>query len=343
MKKVLLYLFIAVFIAGIVLLWMAFGPGTAFRENSKYIYVYENRSVKEQVQEQINKEAIIHNVWLFNILANQFNVWNKLKAGRFKINKNASLLNIVRMLRNNTQSPVRLVINKLRTHEDLARLLGKNFVSDSAQTMHFISNSDSLEQLSIDSNSLLTLIIPNTYILKWNTSVKKILLRLHNEKNIFWKKNNRLQKAEALNFTPQQIYILASIVEEETNKNDEKGNIASVYMNRLTKGMPLGADPTVRFALKDFTIKRIFYGHLSVNSAYNTYRYKGLPPGPICTPSPVTIDAVLNASKTDYLFFVAKSDFSGYHHFSNSYAEHEQYAKFYQQALNEWMLKNQNK
>ncbi|MGN6619393.1 MAG: endolytic transglycosylase MltG, partial [Ilyomonas sp.] len=159
----------------------------------------------------------------------------------------------------------------------------------------------------------------------------------------FWEKNNRLEKAKALGFTPQQVYTLASIVEEETNKDDEKGDIASVYINRYNKGMPLGADPTIKFALKDFALKRILYGHLNVNSPYNTYRNKGLPPGPICTPQKVTIDAVLDAPKTNYLFFVARSDFSGYHHFSDNYAEHQQYARLYQKALDEWMAAHSTK
>jgi UPF0755 protein len=136
------------------------------------------------------------------------------------------------------------------------------------------------------------------------------------------------------------VYTLASIVEEETNKNDEKGNIASVYMNRLGNGMPLAADPTIKFALKNFGLKRIYFGNLATPSPYNTYINKGLPPGPICTPQIVTIDAVLNMPRTDYLFFVARSDFSGYHQFTNNFAEHEKYARLYQDALNEWMRKD---
>jgi UPF0755 protein len=185
----------------------------------------------------------------------------------------------------------------------------------------------------------MTLIIPDTYFLNWNSSPKKILSRLKDEQQKFWNKNDREQKAALLNLTQNQVYILASIVEEETNKNDEKGNIASVYINRLNKGMPLAADPTIKFALKDFALKRIYYGQLMMASPYNTYRNKGLPPGPICTPSAYTIDAVLNAPRTDYLFFVARSDFSGYHQFTSNFAEHDKYAKLYQQALNEEIAK----
>ena len=196
------------------------------------------------------------------------------------------------------------------------------------------------QSLGVDTNTLMTIIIPDTYFLNWNTSLKNILQRLQNEQEKFWQKDNREQKAAALNLTPKQVYTLASIIEEETNKNDEKENIASVYINRLHKGMPLAADPTIKFALKNFALKRIYYGYLTMPSPYNTYKNKGLPPGPICTPQPVTIDAVLNAPKTNYLFFVAKSDFSGYHQFTDNFAEHEKYAKLYQQALNNWLHKD---
>jgi UPF0755 protein len=188
----------------------------------------------------------------------------------------------------------------------------------------------------------MTLVIPNTYTMFWNTKTSRILQRLKTEKENFWEKNNRLKKASDLGFTPEQVYTIASIVEEETNKQDEKGNVASVYINRYEKGMRLGADPTVKFALQDFGLKRIYQKHLQVQSPYNTYRVSGLPPGPICSPSSKTIDAVLNAPETDYLFFVAKSDFSGYHTFSTSYAEHLLHAKEYQKALDELMLHKQN-
>ncbi len=224
---------------------------------------------------------------------------------------------------------------------DLAKLIGKNFSTDSIEAYLFLTNNDSLKLLQVDTNTLMTLIIPDTYILNWSTSVKKILQRLANEKDKFWKEDHRLAKADSLGLTPKQVYTIASIVEEETNKNDEKGNVASVYLNRYKKNMPLGADPTIKFALKNFGLKRILYEHLQVASPYNTYRNAGLPPGPICTPSEKTIDAVLNAPNTDYLFFVAKSDFSGYHQFSNTYAEHLQYAKQYQQALNKLVADKQ--
>jgi UPF0755 protein len=335
MKKVILILFILIVVAGCILAWMIFGSATTFETRSKYLYAYDSLPPRQQIQQQLEDSNFIKNVWLFNILANRMNVWDKVKPGRFEIEKGESLINFARRLRNNVQAPSRLVINKLRTPNDLARLIGKNFSTDSVRALQYLTSNDSLKALDVDTNTLMTLIIPDTYILNWNTSVKKILQRLAKEKDRFWHEDDRLSKANKMGFSPEQVYTLASIVEEETNKNDEKGDIASVYINRYKKGMPLGADPTIKFALKDFALKRILYGHLQVASPYNTYKNTGLPPGPICTPSEKTIDAVLDAPTTNYLFFVARSDFSGYHHFSSTYAEHEQYAKQYQQALNE--------
>ncbi len=333
MKKIIVSIVVIVLLAVLYIAWITFGSATLFSSKQKYVLVYNTKPVKEQTQQQLKDSNYISNVWWFNVLANQFDVWQRLKPGRFEIKKGQSLLDIVRTLRNNNQSPARLVINKLRTAGDFAKLIGKNFSTDSVHALLYFTSNDSLQQSGVDTNTLMTLVIPDTYIIYWNTSLSKIMRRLEDERDKFWAENNRLQKADAEGFTPLQIATIASIVEEETNKNDEKGNIASVYINRFHKGEPLGADPTIKFALKDFSLKRILYGHLNVVSPYNTYRNKGLPPGPICTPSAKTIDAVLNAPKTDYLFFVAKSDFSGYHHFSTNYAEHQQYAKLYQQAL----------
>lgn len=320
-------------------IYIVFGPATTFSDNAKYLYVREDAPAQEQITQQLDTGSIIRSTGIFNLLGKPAKAWQRITPGRFEIKKGASVFSVLRMLRNNQQSPVRLVINKLRLPEDFARITGKNFSTDSITALQFFSSNDSLALLGVDTNTLMTLVIPDTYFLNWNASPKKILLRLKDEQEKFWSKNDREQKAAALGFTKKQVYTLASIVEEETNKRDEKGNIASVYINRLNKGMPLAADPTIKFALKNFALKRIYYGQLSTPSPYNTYRNKGLPPGPICTPQAGTIDAVLNAPKTDYLFFVARSDFSGYHQFTSNFAEHDKYAKLYQQALNEQIAK----
>jgi UPF0755 protein len=304
--------------------------------------VYTGKTDKASVMDSVEKNDILKHPGIFELLANRMDVWRRLKPGRYEINKGENLINITRMLRNNRQSAVNLVINKLRTNEDLAAIIAKNFEADSLNVINFINNQDSLSRLDADTNTLMTLVIPNTYTLYWNTSTGKILRRLKSEKDNFWEKKDRKNKAKELGFTPNQIYTIASIVEEETNKDDEKGNVASVYINRYRTGMPLGADPTIKFALKDFGLKRIYRKYLEVPSPYNTYRNTGLPPGPICTPSAKTIDAVLNSPKTDYMYFVARSDFSGYHTFTSTYNQHLQRAREYQKALDELILQKQN-
>ncbi len=251
-----------------------------------------------------------------------------------------NLVEIIRMLRNGSQTPINLIINKFRTKEDFSRSIGRVLECDSASMMTYLKNNDSLALFSVDTNTVMTLIIPNTYALIWNTSPKRILKRMASEKDVFWNKE-RLKKASDLNLKPDQVYTLASIVEEESNKHDEQPQIASVYLNRLKKKMPLSADPTVKYALRDFGLKRIYLKHIdeSASSPYNTYRHEGLPPGPICTPAIKTIDAVLNARQTDFLFFCAKPDFSGYHDFSTTAEQHFHFAKAYQRALDSLHLK----
>jgi len=199
--------------------------------------------------------------------------------------------------------------------------------------MAFLNNKDILKKYQLDSNTVMTTVFPNTYTYLWTTSTPGIFKKLIAENKKVWN-DERKKKADSLGLTPTSAYILASIIEEETNNNNEKGLIASVYLNRMAKNMNLGADPTVKFALRNFTLKRIYEKHLTVESPYNTYRVKGLPPGPICTPSINTLDQVLNAPKTDYLFFVAKKDFTEGHVFTSNYQEHLKYAREYQQALN---------
>ena len=341
MKKVLLSLAALLLLLVIIVAWLVFAGGTGFNEKSKSLYVYTGKANKQAVLQSLDEGDFLRSPSLFTMIANQLDVWDRLKPGKYEIKKGASIISIARMLRNNQQTPVKLVINKLRTAENLAHLIGKNFEADSTGVMSYLENSDSLSKFNVNENTAMTLVIPNTYEFYWSTPTGKILKKLSDERDAFWKRNNRLKKAEDMALSPNQVYTIASIVEEETNKNDEKGNVASVYINRYHKGMPLGADPTIKFALKDFSLKRIYFKHLAVESPYNTYRNKGLPPGPICTPSTKTIDAVLDAPKTDYLFFVARSDFNGYHTFSVSYAEHQKNAAIYQKALDELILRKQ--
>ncbi len=341
MKKKFLYTVIFLLIIIVASAWVLFAPATTYNK-SKYIYIREGEDAKLQVLLQLDTANIIARKSIFTFVANTMKVWGNIKPGRFEIKQGENLFEIARMFQKNRQAPVVLNVGRVRTKEGLARLIGKNFITDSASAFAFLSSNDSLQKLGVDTNTWLSIIIPKTYNLQWNNPVDTVLNRFKATQDSFWNKDNRIEKAANMGFTPLQVCILASIVEEETSKDEEKGNIASVYINRYHKNMALAADPTIKFALKDFGLKRILYADLTVKSPYNTYLNKGLPPGPICTPTPVTIDAVLNAPATQYLFFVAKSDFSGYHHFSSTFAEHQQYAKEYQTALDELMLKKQN-
>ncbi len=221
----------------------------------------------------------------------------------------------------------------MRLKEDLARLTGGKFEFDSTEMINYLNNNSYLNQEGIDTGTIMFYVLPDTYTYFWNSTPEKVFEKLVQENEKFWNEE-RIQKAQSKNLTPVQAHIVASIVEEETNADSEKGEVASVYLNRVRIGMPLQADPTVKFALRDFGLKRIYHTHLQASSPYNTYRNKGLPPGPISTPSRKTIDAVLDAPQTNYLYFVASPKLDGTHDFSATYDEHLKKARLYQKELN---------
>jgi UPF0755 protein len=332
MKKILLLLLALIILGVAVVSWIFLGSGTAFNDKKKTLYISSHAAIKKAVLDSLNKNSIIKNYFAFEWLANRLNYWKNIKPGKYDIKRGNSLLTIVRLLRNGQQTPVDLVITKLRTKEDFARLAGSRLEFDSAQMIRFLNSPDSLKTFSVTPETAMALVIPDTYTFFWNTTPQKVYKKLAVESEKFWTAE-RKSKAEAHGLSPVQAYTLASIVEEETNATAEKGNIASVYLNRVNKGMPLQADPTIKFAAKDFSLKRIYGPYLTIESPYNTYQNKGLPPGPICTPSKKTIDAVINAPATDYLYFVADSSFNGTHIFNSSYEEHVKKAREYQEAF----------
>jgi UPF0755 protein len=253
------------------------------------------------------------------------------RAGKYQIKENMSLFELIRMLKNGTQTPVKLTITKLRLKEDLARKMGQLFEFDSVAAMKFLTNNDSLRTFGLDSNTVMAAVMPDTYSLFWNNDPEQVYEKLFEHWKKYWN-DERKKKAEAIQLKPVEVTILASIVDEEVNIKSEKEKISSVYLNRLHKKMDMQSCPTVKFALRDFGLKRIYEKHLQVQSPYNTYINEGLPPGPICTPQPETIDIVLNAPQTDYLYFVANSDFSGTHIYTSNYADHLKFAKKFAEA-----------
>ncbi len=333
MLKKVVYILIALSLIVMAIVTRFFLSNTSFPEKSRDLYIYTGKTSKEEVLKSIEEKWIIENKKSFNLLANQMGVWDRIRPGKYTIKKGTSLFELAKILRSGQQTPVNLVINKIRTKENLAALVNRKFEIDSLDFINYINNNDSLKQYSLDTNTVMTAVFPNTYTYLWTTRPEGIFKKLFDEYKKVWNET-RLAKADSLSLSPAKAYILASIIEEETTYNSEKGLMASVYLNRLQKGMPLGADPTIKFALRDFGLKRIYVKHLTIESPYNTYRYAGLPPGPICTPSLITLDSVLSAPKTNYLFFVAKKDFSQGHVFTTSYQEHLRYAREYQKALN---------
>ncbi len=331
-KKIIRIILLTVALTAAYTAWLLFGSSTHFDEDKKSFYI-NTGSTFNTVLADLTQQGFVKNTFTFRTVARLTKYDQKVKPGKYVFEKGSSVYHFIKRLQSGVQTPVNFVITKLRTKEDLARRIATNFECDSLAVMRLLNNNDSLAAFSLDTNTVMTAIIPNTYSILWTTPAARILKKLYNEQQKFWNET-RKAKAKKLQLTPAQVYTLASIVEEETNMPEDKGKIASVYINRIKTGMKLAADPTVKFAMKDFGLKRIYHKHLLYPSPYNTYQVQGLPPGPICTPLPKTIDAVLDAPDTDYLFFVAKADFRGYSNFAATYAEHQKYAKEYQDALN---------
>lgn len=269
----------------------------------------------------------------FEWVAEKKNYHNHVKPGRYKIAQGMSNNQLVNLLRSGRQVPVRLVFNKVRTKERFAGIIAEQIEADSLTILRLLNNERFLKTYNFNKYTAMCMFIPNTYEFYWNTSAKAFIERMYNEYERFWT-DERLRKAEQLKLSQCEVIIMASIVEEETTKNSEKSRVAGVYYNRLQKRMRLQADPTVKFAVGDFTIKRILNKHLQYQSPYNTYRNAGLPPGPICLPSITTITAVLNLEHHQYLYFCAKEDFSGFHVFAKTLRQHNLNAAKYRQALN---------
>lgn len=329
MKKIGKIVLLVVLLGVAVCAWVLFGSGTGFASRKAYLYIRTDAATKQAVLDSLYRNNLISNTTAFSFLADRLYYWQNIKPGKYEIEKGSSLLSIVRMLRNGRQVPVDLVITKFRTKEDFARFTGARFEFDSLAMIGFLNNVDSLKAYGVKPETAFANILPNTYRYFWNSTPSTVYRKLHQAASSFWN-DERKQKAEQLGLTSEDVYTLASIIEEETTNNQEKDTIASVYLNRLRKGMPLQADPTLKFAIRNFALKRIAGEILQVASPYNTYINKGLPPGPICTPSEKSLDAVLNPAQTPYLYFVANGRLNG-HLFSETFAEHVQKATVYRE------------
>ncbi len=306
-------------------------------ESTQYIYI-DGDDNQDSVRVKLEPIATGVGLMAFNTLARATDYTHHIKTGKYAIPTNTSVLTIYRNLKNGHQEPVRLTIPESRTMDRLAGSLSRKLMLDSAVVAILLRDSTFCAKQGLDTATIPCLFVPDTYEVYWNTSLENLMGRLKKEHDRFWD-GERSTKAEALGLTPNEICTLASIIDEETANNAEKPMIAGMYLNRLKKGMPLQADPTVKFALKDFALKRIYHDMLQYDSPYNTYKNAGLPPGPIKIASAAGIDAVLNRVDHDYLYMCAKEDFSGTHNFAKTYQEHLRNAAKYAKALNERGIK----
>jgi UPF0755 protein len=297
-----------------------------------YIFISTGSSL-EDVVNTLYESNLIRERSSFEWLAEKKNYRNHVRPGRYRIQDGMSNNQLINMLRSGKQEPVRLTFHNLRTLAQLAGIAGSQLEADSLQIMKLLKDPSYLKEFGYTPQSVPALFVPDTYEFFWNTSASGFIERMKKEHDRFWNRS-RQTLLEKTGLTRAEVSILASIVEEETNKKDEYPVIAGVYMNRLRRGMRLQADPTVKFANNDFSMKRVLKKHLEKDSPYNTYKYAGLPPGPIRLPSRAAIDGVLNYQTHQYLFFCAKDDFSGYHAFAKTLQEHNRNARRYQQALN---------
>jgi len=328
MKKTIRFILILTLILVLFAAWKVFGPSVSTPE-AKFFYIKTGETFNGVKEDLISKKIISSTRW-FDWVAGAMK-FNTVKAGKYEIKKSMSLFELIRVLKNGKQTPVKLVITKLRLKEDFARKLGQQFEFDSLAAIQFLTNNDSLKKFGVDSNTVMAVVMPDTYSFFWNSDPEKVYQKLFDHWKKFWN-DERKKKASTIQLTPMQVSTLASIVDEEVNLKSEKEKISSVYLNRLHKNMEMQSCPTVKYALRDFALTRLYYKHLQVQSPYNTYENSGLPPGPICTPQPETIDIVLNAPQTDYLYFVANSDFSGTHIYTSNYADHLKFAKKFAEA-----------
>ncbi len=313
-------------------------PNFNVKKGEYFELLIPQNSNYQTLLDSLNKHQMISDQLSFNFLAKLVGVQAKVRPGRYLINDKTGNWEILRKIRNGRQDAIKIVINTWRLKEDIAQKLSTFLPYDSTYIFKRLDSAQYLSNLGFSKETIPSIFIPNTYEIYWTSSFDDFMLKMKKQYEKFWNED-RKRKASLLGLNESQIATLASIVEGESKKSDEQSRIAGVYWNRIQKNMPLQADPTVVFAWKDFTIKRVTGKYTSINSPYNTYKVLGLPPGPIAIPNPLVIDKVLSLEKHDYLYFCAKEDFSGYHSFAIDYQEHLKNADAYQKALDKNHIK----
>lgn len=289
----------------------------------------------KEVGDKLLEGKIIRDPRSFHWLAKKMNYPNHVYPGRYILKDGMSNRELIGLLRSGKREAIDFTFVKFRTKEDLAKHVDERMEMSAKEFLEVMNDEEFLRKHGgLTPELAMMVFIPNTYRVHWHITPKEFFKKMYKEYQKFWNEE-RNDKREKFKLTRREVMTIASIVEEETNKNDEKARVAGVYLNRVRKRWPLEADPTVKYAVGDFGLKRILNKHLEFDSPYNTYLYPGIPPGPICTPSIPSIDAVLDAERHDYMFFCARIDGSGYHQFSETLAAHNAYARKYHQMLNQ--------
>ena len=317
--------------------WWVWRSGFRLAEPT-YIYVDADDTV-DSIAQKLESRAQPECMRVFHLYAGLLNLKDKIRTGRYQVTPTLTMLNFIRDVRNHNEVPINLVVPSVRTMPQMAGRLAAQLMVDSASVADYLADESNIKALGYTKESLPGLFIPNTYEVYWDVSIPKLMERMKQENARFWNSERIAKLTEVSQYagedmTQEKVITLAAIVDSETANNGEKPIIAALYMNRLRKKMALQSDPTVIYAVGDFTIRRVLFEHLQIESPYNTYRNAGLPPGPIRVPSIAGIDAVLNHDHNDYIYMCAKEDFSGTHNYAVSYAEHQRNAARYIRALN---------
>ena len=306
-------------------------------KETTYVYVDSQKNFNDLCN-QLKDSASCKSLASFKQLAYLIGYPDKMKTGRYAIEPGTGNLRLLKNLIGGLQSPIRITFNNIRLRTDLAQRLDDQLMVTKDELLTRFADSTYCAELGFTTETIQCMFIPNTYELYWDITPDNFMKRMQKEYKAFWTAD-RLAKAAKIGLTPVQVSVLASIVEEETAKADEMGMVAGLYLNRLQINMPLQADPTVKYAVGDVTLKRIMFEHLQVESPYNTYKHTGLPPGPIRVPSIKGINAVLNHDQHNYIYMCAKEDFSGRHNFASTLAEHAKNANRYRAELNRRQIK----
>ena len=325
-------LLVVAILAGFRLYNMVMKPNVMTPDQKEFSLYIPTDADFDQVKDSLYGNHLIIDPASFEWVARHKDYPSHVKPGRYVLKNGMGNNQLTNMLRGGLQTPVKVTFNNIRDVKMLAGRIGTQIEADSTAILAYLTDNVNLNKLGFNSLTIPTMFLPNTYEFYWNTDAERFVEKMKGEYDKFWNEERR-NKARALGLSPVQVSILASIVDKETNKTDEMPRIAGVYLNRLRSGWLLQADPTLVFAVGDFDLKRVLNVHKEVESPYNTYKYAGLPPGPICIPSLQAINSVLDAEKHKFYYFCAKDDFSGYHVFAKTLTEHNRNAQRYQRAL----------